>query len=226
MINKDLFCEAEKLRKEGKSYSEIKSKLGISKSTLSDWFSDKEWSSLVKTKINIKYLPKNMKRIILMNKLRAIKKIERDNKYLLESDLEYKKMKSNPLFIAGLMIYWGEGEKYGTSRIAVINTEVKMILIMINFITLILKVPKNVIKAGLFIYDDLDVISVQKYWAKLLGLRSDQFIKTHILHSRARPGKKKSAHGMCNIYVCRTELKLKVMRWIELFTLEYSKKLI
>ncbi len=67
---------------------------------------------------------------------------------------------------------------------------------------------------------------VQNYWTKALDLPSNQFIKTHILFSKIRPGKKKSPYGMCNIYVCSTELKLKIMRWIELFTLEYSNKLV
>ena len=127
-------------------------------------------------------------------------------------------MKNVPLFIAGLMIYWGEGEKFDTGRIAVINTDAKMIQVMINFIILILKVPKHKIRAGLFVYEDLDAMSVQRYWSDALGLPSHQFIKTHILVSRMRPGKKKSAYGMCNIYVCSTELKLKIMKWIELFS--------
>ena len=223
---RDGYDEAERLRRAGKSYSEIESELGISKSTLSGWFTNKSWSVSVKASLNDKYSSKNRERIILMNKSRALKKIERDNKYLLEADLEYKKMKHNPLFIAGLMIYWGEGEKYGTGRIAIINTDAKMIKIMINFILSIFKIPKNKIRAGLFIYEDLDVISVQNYWTKVLDLPSNQFIKTHILFSKTRPGKKKSAYGMCNIYVCSTELKLKIMRWIELFTLEYSRKLV
>jgi len=221
-----IFRKAVELRKNGNSYSEIKAELGVAKSTLSDWFNKKPWSDLVKRSLNDKYLPKNRNRIVLMNKSRALKKIKRDNRYLIEANVQYNKMKKVPLFIAGLMIYWGEGEKFGTGRIAIINTDAKMIQIMMNFIILILKVPKDKIRAGLFVYEDLDVISVQKYWSDTLGLPSNQFIKTHILASKIRPGKKKSAYGMCNIYVCSTELKLKIMKWIELFTLEYSKKLI
>lgn len=75
-------------------------------------------------------------------------------------------------------------------------------------------------------YEDLDVKSVETYWSDVLNLPSHQFIKTHILKSRKRSGKKKSAYGMCTIYVCSTELKIKIMQWIKLFTMDYSKKLI
>lgn len=221
-----VFRKATELRKNGRSYSEIKSELGVAKSTLSDWFNKKPWSDSIKKRLNGKYLPKNRNRIVLMNKSRALKKIKRDSRYLREANAQYNKMKKVPLFVAGLMIYWGEGEKFATGRIAVINTEAKMIQVMINFITVILKVPKEKIRAGLFVYEDLDAMSVQTYWSDVLDLPRHQFIKTHILVSRKRPGKKKSAYGMCTIYVCSTELKFKIMQWIKLFTLEYSKKLI
>ena len=132
-----------KLRKSGNSYSEIKAELGVAKSTLSDWLNKKPWSDSIKKDLNNKYLPKNRYRIMLMNKSRALKKIKRDSRYLREANAQYNKMKNVPLFIAGLMIYWGEGEKFDTGRIAVINTDAKMIQVMINFIILILKVPKH-----------------------------------------------------------------------------------
>ena len=221
-----IFRKAVELRRSGNSYSEIKAELGVAKSTLSDWFNNKPWSDSIKKSLNDKYLPKNRNRIVLMNKSRALKKVKRDSRYLREANTQYNKMKKVPLFVAGLMIYWGEGEKFGTGRIAVINTDAKMMQVMINFIIFILKVPKDKIRAGLFVYEDLDAMSVQKYWSNALGLPNHQFIKTHILVSRARPGKKKSAYGMCTIYVCSTELKIKIMKWIELFSLDYSKKLV
>lgn len=224
--NINVFRKAVKLRKSGNSYAEIYGELGVAKSTLSDWLNKKPWSDSIKKNLNDKYLPRNRNRIVLMNKLRALIKIKRDSRYLREANTQFNKMKKMPLFVAGLMIYWGEGEKFDTGRIAVINTDAKMLQVMIYFITIILKVPKEKIRAGVFVYEDLDATSVQTYWSDALGLPRHQFIKTHILVSKKKPGKKKSAYGMCTIYVCSTELKLKIMRWIELFTLEYSKKLV
>lgn len=221
--NRDVFSEAEILRKNGKSYSEIRSELGIAKSTLSDWFSKKEWSKSIKTGLTDIQLAKSRVRLLLMNKARMVKKIARDKKYQKEADLLYRKMKRNPLFVAGLSIYWGEGEKFGTGRISVINTDAGMMGVMINFYRKVLKIPERKIRVGLFVYEDLDPVVTKKYWACMLNLSDNQFIKTHILPSKGKPGKKRSAYGMCNIYVCSTELKLKMIRWIKTFSSEYAK---
>lgn len=217
-----MVCEAEKLRRDGMSYTEIRSKLGIAKSTLSDWFSNKEWSHVIKTSLNDKSLLKNKARIVLMNKSRMLKKIIRDNEYMKEANTQYKKLMNNPLFIAGISIYWGEGEKFSTGRVSVINTDADMMRVMINFYRNILKVPEGKIRAGLFVYEDLDPNRVQKYWSSKLDLSENYFIKTHILPNKGKPGKKKSIWGMCNIYVCSTELKIKMTQWIRAFALEYA----
>lgn len=222
-MNKKLHAKAIELRKKRKSYSEIKSLLNIPKSTLSDWFSGEKWSESIKIEINKKSSPRNIARINLMNKTRATQKIIRDTQYLKEADTQYMKLKNNPLFIAGLTIYWGEGEKYGNWRVSVVNTDVEMLRVVMRFYREILKVDEHKIRAGLFIYEDLNPTLVKKYWSQKLNLSSDQFIKPQILPSKIRPGKKRSEFGMCNIYVGGVELKLKIMRWIQLFILDYAK---
>jgi hypothetical protein len=164
-------------------------------------------------------------RILLMNRARMMKKIERDRKYLLDAEKQFVELKTSPLFIAGLMLYWGEGEKFGTWRVSVINTDAKMMQIMIRFYREMLKVPEHKIRVGLFIYEDLSESIVKKYWSQQLNLPIEQFIKTHVLPSKGKPGKKKSPYGMCNLYAGGTELKIKMMRWIELFALEYTSNI-
>ena len=221
--NRERLDKAVNLRKEGRSYSEISLETGIAKSTLSDWFSKEQWSQSVKVNLNNKYSPKNRARILLMNKSKTLKKEGRYDTYQQEAVFQYRKIKRNPLFIAGISIYWGEGEKFNTGRVSVINTDTEMMQVMIAFYRKILKVPESKIRAGLFVYEDLDPTRVQSHWASLLQLSQNQFIKTHILPGKRKPGKKRSVWGMCNIYVCSTELKIKMMRWIKTFALEYSK---
>lgn len=223
-MNKKLHDRAIALRKSGKSYSEIKNLLNIPKSTLSDWFSREKWSESIKAEINKKSSQKSTARILLMNKQRALNKVDRDNEYLKEADAEYKNLKKDPLFIAGLSIYWGEGEKFGNWRVAIINSDAKMMQVAISFFRIILKVPEDKIRAGLFLYEDLDQEKTQKYWSEMLALPAKQFIKTHVLKSKARVGKKRSVYGMCNIYVCGVKFKTKVMRWIELFHIDIISK--
>ncbi|MDO8488427.1 MAG: hypothetical protein Q7S31_03915 [bacterium] len=221
--NLGLANRAKDLRKQGKSYSEIRKSLGVAKSTLSEWFSKKEWSKHITRDLNNKYLPQNKSRIILMNESKKQKRIARHRLYQTEAEALYHKLGNNPLFVAGVFIYWGEGEKLGNGRISVINTDARILQIMIRFYRQVLKVPDRLIRAGLFIYSDLDPIKTLNYWSKMLNLPKGQFIKTHILQSKIGPTKRRSLYGMCNIYVSRIELKIKILRWIELFTQDYAQ---
>ena len=102
----DSYRKAEKLRKSGKSYRDIQKELGIAKSTLSLWFSNKKWSDDVKydlVKINKE---KSKIHIRLLNQIRSLRKSERDKRYQMEAGEMYEENRNNPLFIAGISIYW------------------------------------------------------------------------------------------------------------------------
>ncbi|OGM30532.1 hypothetical protein A2630_02060 [Candidatus Woesebacteria bacterium RIFCSPHIGHO2_01_FULL_44_10] len=213
---------AEELRKKGQSYSEINKTLGVAKSTLSVWFSEKQWSKSVRARLNSKYLPISTARIALMNRSRKLEKIKRYKRYLKEAEIMYERLKNNPLFVSGVSIYWGEGEKVDTGRVSVINTDVGMLQVMINFYRKILQIPEHKIRAGLFIYRDLDPTSLLKYWSRKIKLSKNQFIKSQILPGKIKSRRKRSPCGMCNIYVSSTELKVKMMHWIKLLASEHA----
>ncbi len=104
------------LRKQGKSYKEIKAELGVPKSTLSDWFNGQGWSKDLSSKLFEKAKQAHTVRLQELNKIRGenLKKVyEEAIKEALE---EFELLKYHPLFIAGLMIYWGEGNKVSKSR--------------------------------------------------------------------------------------------------------------
>ncbi len=99
---------ATKLRKSGKSYKEISRELAVPKSTLSDWFSTSPWSIEVKNKLNEKA------RWISRHRMTQIAR-ERSKMWegwregaRQEARCEFKHLAKNPLFISGLMLYWGE----------------------------------------------------------------------------------------------------------------------
>lgn len=214
--NKILFNKAEELRKIGKSYSEIKKRLGVSKSTLSCWFSDKEWSKSVKIQLSNKYKNKNTNRLIRINRLRKLETIKRHNYYRQQAGKEYQKLKANPLFIAGLSIYWGEGEKIEKGRVAVINTDTEMLQVIVNFYRRILNVPEEKLRAAIFIYKDTSEKKALKYWSEKVGISKKRFIKTQVLPSRSTLTKNKVLKGMCNVYFCSTETNIKINEWIRL----------
>jgi len=103
------YKQAEVLRKEGNSYVLISTKLGISKSTLSNWFGKKNWSNTIKSKLNYSRLKMAKKNLLVANLVRSKNQLERRKKYLVEAKLEFNQLIKNPLFLIGLGIYWGRG---------------------------------------------------------------------------------------------------------------------
>jgi transposase-like protein len=111
MINQELKNKAIELRKLGKSYNEISRELGLHNSALSYWFNGLLWSKEIESKNNQKYKQASRERIIAVN-------AERREKYDLiyvktktEALVEFELHKNNPLFVAALMLYLGEGSK-------------------------------------------------------------------------------------------------------------------
>jgi|SRR3989344_1154520 len=212
----DSYRKAEKLRKSGKSYRDIQKELGIAKSTLSLWFSNKKWSDDVKydlVKINKE---KSKIHIRLLNQIRSLRKSERDKRYQMEAGEMYEENRNNPLFIAGISIYWGEGEKVNKGRVSIINTDVNLLKLAINFYRKILEVPEPKLRAAIFIYNDIDGTDALDYWSKEINLPKNQFIKTQILPSRSTLTKRRIHNGICSVYFSSVESSIKIKEWISL----------
>ncbi len=216
-----LFKIAEKLRRQGKSYSEIGKELGVARSTLSSWFSKKNWSKSVKTLLINKYKQRNAGNLIRMNKLRSLQKLERYEEYRKEAREEYEEIRQNPLFIAGVSLYWGEGEKIEKNgRVAVINTDADMLQVMVHFYRQVLKIPNDKLRAALFIYSDIDQDQAMKYWSRKIRIPKNQFIKTQLLPSRSSLTKRKVTNGICSVYFSSTQVSVKINEWIRLLAFD------
>jgi predicted transcriptional regulator len=221
-INKkpDLKIKAINLRKLGLSYSEINKHLGISKSTLSSWFSKKDWSKKIENihiKNQKKILSKSLKSArLVLKKL----KIERDRDFIKEAKTEFTNLKSKPLFLVGVMAYWGEGNKANGSRVALANTDPVLLEIAVNFYRKCLKVPESSLRVELFIYEDIDILKVKKFWSMKLKIPTSQFIKVQVLKSRSKLTKRRSKYGVCSIYFSSTKQIIKIREWIRLLGVE------
>lgn len=201
------------LRKKGFSYLQISNNLSIPKSTLSSWFSKLKWSMEIKNKLISNQLC-NPNKLLKANLARK-KLTEYRHKAIIElSKTEFNNLKNDPLFLVGISLYWGEGEKTDSGRVSIINTDPTMILIMANFYRKCLEVEEKKLRVGLFIYEDLDQKIVTNYWSNILNIPTNQFIKTQILKSRSRLTTRKSKYGICSLYFSNTAISIKIRQWI------------
>lgn len=175
MTRKEDKQKAITMRKKGMSYSQIKEKLGISKSTLSGWLYDMPLS------------PDRIKELRDFSPMR-IESYRNTMKAKREGRLEevYKKvtkdigvLSKRDLFIAGLFLYWGEGTKMKNASVEFTNTNPAMIKFFINWLEL-LGVKKGKLKIKLHLYSDMNITKSIAFWSKELKISISRFSKPYI----------------------------------------------
>lgn len=199
------------LRKQGKSYKYIHKELGMSMSTLSNWFKGVEFSEDIKRAITAEALVNSTVRLKVLNQARGDLLRAHYAQAKIEAQQELNENIRNPLFVCAVAAYWGEGDKSNGSLVRLANTDPQMIKLFANFLLTICEVPKDKLRLALYLYEDLDDIECRKYWSKNTGL--DQFHKTMVLPSRHKT--KKLPYGTCTILVANTYLKKKLLFWID-----------
>jgi len=178
------------LRKKGMSYSQIKEKLDVSKSTLSGWLynmplSDKRIRELrADNPIRIERY-RNTMRTKKENRLKEVyRKVSKDIGNFSKRDL----------FLAGLFLYWGEGTKAQNSLVALTNTNPAMIKFFIKWLELF-NITKKDLKIKLHLYFDMNVKEMLDFWSKELKIPINQFHKSYIKKSNSKSISYKNGFG-------------------------------
>jgi hypothetical protein len=163
------------MRKKGMSYSQIKEKLKISKSTLSGWLSD---------------MPLSEKRIrelqadspIRIERYRNTMRAKRDAKNKIAYQNIAKKIgdiSDREFLIAGLFLYWAEGSKTKNFSIGLTNTNPTMLILFIRWLKFF-DVSKSKLKVHLHLYSDMNIKKQMNFWSRTLNIPLSQFRKPYI----------------------------------------------
>lgn len=218
-------AKAEQLRRAGKSYKEIHRMLGTPIATLSDWFRNAPWSIEIKNRLAGEESLANPNKLQLMIAATKKKFARLHEEYRLEAINEFPKLKNNPLFLAGLMLYWGEGDKkIDNGSIALSNSEPGMIRTFYIFLVNTLKIPKEKISFHLILYPDLIDLVQKNFWSAATGIPLSQFRKSVFIQGR-HPTRRLS-YGVGLIRVSSRKIKGKIMKWIELYKNEFNNQIV
>ncbi len=212
--------EALRLRKEGKSYSQIKTILGISKSTLSGWLHK---YPLTREQINsLRGL--NEARIERYRDTMRKKREERHLRYYNEEEKIWFPFSERELFIAGLFLYWGEGGKSSRHVISLNNTDPNVVKFALNWMISCLHFPREKIKVFLHLYNDMNVEKEIEYWMNELEVERNQFDKPYIKKStKTSLDQKGFGHGTCGVRFCKTEIKERLLMDLKAVSDVYSR---
>ncbi|MDZ4205619.1 MAG: hypothetical protein U1C12_00130 [Patescibacteria group bacterium] len=214
--------KATALRKEGWSYRRLMKELGIPRATLSDWFGNKEWSKEIKNTLNKKNLEASSTRMIRLDKIRG-DNLERMYEQAREdAKKDFEKLKHDPLFVAGVITYWGEGDKASSNGFRITNSDPLLVKIFLVFLRKICGNDEERIRAWILIYPDLNKNECEQYWSKTLGLSQKNFTKTITIQGRHKT--KRVTHGICTISYSSRFLKQKMLIWMGLLAEDLIKR--
>jgi predicted transcriptional regulator len=198
--------KAKSLRSEGKSVNEIASQLGVSKSSVSVWVRDVVLTAEQKTRLhNISPRFPNLR--AKENKEKAFKQRKQ-----YQLDGAKKLENASNLFIAGCMLYWGEGSKNrNTARIA--NSDPNLLQFFLKFVTTEFNIhPKN-ISIRIYCYSNNGLTSkeIEQFWLNTLSLPAyciKQTVVDRYPTSSSRINKKKGKlpYGTVDLTVGGTEI--------------------
>lgn len=225
-MNSKLREQAIKLRTEKNlSYSEIRKRLGIPKSTLSYWLREFPLSEERILELRRQGWKKAEAKIEKFRATMREKKELKDREVYDKYQKKFSSLSKKALFIAGLMLYLGEGGKRDHTKIAFANTDSKIIKFFIHWMNEFLGIPKDKIKVNLHLYENMDIEKEKKFWQDELGLHENQFYKPSIrkLKKASFSYKEPSRHGTCAIYVLNVEKKRELMMAIRAFLDSYEK---
>ncbi len=205
--------------KEELSYGEIKKRLGVPKSTLSYW---------------LREMPLSEEKILELRRkgwrageasrerFRATMRQKRESAARKIYEQQRKRLSGlsrDTFFVAGLMLYLGEGEKTTNSRICLVNTDPRIIKFFIKWMIEFLRIDKDALRSQLQLYENMDLEAEKIFWQTMTGFSPSQFYKPYI--HKLRPAsfsyKESHRHGTCGIFYSNVQKKTELMMAIRAF---------
>jgi len=185
--------KALELRGKGMSYSQIKTSLGISKSTLSGWLKD---IPLTKEQLQALRDSNHLK----IEKTRATKKLNKDNrrKAVYEKVALDIENNNDSLFISGFFLYWGEGTKTAEYTVSFTNSDPSMVRFFIYWMSL-LGISKNDLRVKLHLYNNQKEAELINFWSQLTEIPVTNFNKSYI---KKTDDSKKNYQGLFGYGTC------------------------
>ncbi|MDO8575747.1 MAG: hypothetical protein Q7R90_00350 [bacterium] len=214
--------KAIEMRRSGKSYNEIVAALRIPKSTLSGWLADIDWSRELKQKLRQDRQADHVIRLVELNKLRGANLAHAYEEARAEAKIEFDALKYNPLFIAGIMLYWGEGDKLTKYAVTITNSDPALIRLYVFFLENVCRIPPEKIKAHILIYPDLNEETCRLYWASRSHVDLSRFMKCTVIQGKQKVRRLK--YGVCMIVISSTYLKTKMLEWLKLLPNELMNR--
>lgn len=191
------------------TYGEIMALLPVGKGTLAYWCKDtrlteEQIDAIKKRMPNQKGVPRdtNWKRRVAIEQIRE------------EARLAVPSLLIDPLWVAGTVLYWAEGDK-ATHRLALVNSDEEALRLFMHW-TVRFHNPSPCFVLALHLHYGNDEAAAKEYWARALDLDTPQFHKTFIKPPGTGHRKNHLAQGVCRVMLRSSgNAYHRTMAWIE-----------
>lgn len=210
-----------RLRREGRTYSEILEQVSVAKSTLSLW-------------LKAVGLNKGQQQRITQKRLDAAKRggiVKRKQRIVLTQEIknaarkEINNITNRELWLMGVIMYWAEGEKEKEwkpgSPVGFINSDPYVIKLFLRWLIDILGVDSDDLVFRVYIHENSinRIDAVYKYWSNITGFSLKRINKVYFKKHNVKTARKNIGNdyfGLLQIKVRRSSsLNRKIAGWIE-----------
>ncbi len=205
--------DARALRRKGHSYAEISQVLGVSKSSISLWCRDVPIAAHHVRRLRKMALAGAIKGRKKWADMRRVTKKEFLERVALETKKDIGLLTKRDRFIAGLMLYAGEGDR-SQERIGMSNTNPQIMRFMLDWWQEFLNLDRPVFYAHLYLHVGRSEKRAKEFWAKALRVEKDQI--TYVYRPVSRSSHKKNVHefGVCSVRTYNKALHRRLMGWV------------
>lgn len=206
------------MRKEGRSYREIREVVGVAKSTLSLWLRDIPLTDDQQRALALRGPRGAWKRALAVRASAA----QRRARIQTEARAQITHLSESELFVAGVVAYWAEGTKNkpwrtGT-RVRFLNSDERMIRLFLRWLELV-GVTRDRVFFRLQIHESADVEAALRYWTACLEVDEAQFLNTSLKRHNPKTVRNnvgQTYHGCLCVEVRRSaELNLRIDGWCQ-----------
>ena len=125
-------------------------------------------------------------------------------------------IKETELFIAGVMLYWGEGSQWdGEVNVDFANSKPEMIKVFVRFLRVVCAVNEKRLRCYLYCYSNQDVRKLVAYWSTVTNIPTIQFTKPYIRKDFDVSKINKMPYGLIHIRYSDKKLLLQLREWIK-----------
>ena len=208
--------KAQELRSKGLSYREILLQVSVSKDTISRWCRDIVLSQAQKDRLikNKSFGQRKGSQVAADNKRQA--RILRTQTIFQEAKREIGSISRRDRFMAGIMLYAGEGAK-GDGKGVFANSDPRIIKFMMRWFKEFCNLPISKFRGAIWIHEGLDQRKAKIFWSELTGIPEQQFHKTYIAKDKKDSKKiRKNIHeyGVFAIRFSAADKQRRIIGWI------------